>query len=357
MPIELLERRFKIRGSFTFTRVSGRASRFIRTPMKARLIRVDAKFRDVKETWYKAGYLNQIHNGITSKGILIKFGIQLIVMPDSLPYTLEFSPVSWLPDGYLRISEYLLPLSNQELIEISLDSPNSLSLSTLSTLFTMAQSDTRAITATVSSLQTALTNTQQATVAQFVSVSANMVQEFRSTLNKVDFILTGSVYVATVSHTLNNSAPQLNLFDNQGDDQGLAQLTVTSSTQVKVELTADQWADNAYPMRLVIQGIKGPSSTAPTPPVAVPNTNFAVRYNPGKSGGALEWSDNAGQSYTVAVGATNVKELYLYQGNIFSLDDANTYKVTVPGTWTWTPSDAAAYAVAITGTLIGKRTA
>jgi hypothetical protein len=221
----------------------------------------------------------------------------------------------------------------------------------------MAQSDTRAITANLSGLQTALTNTQTSIVAQFVTMGANMVQEFKAALNKADFIQAGSVYVATVTHTLNNVSPQLELFDAQGDAQGLAQLIAISATQVKVELTTDQWNDNAYPLKLVIQGTKAAASTAPVAPVAVPGTNFAVRYNPGKSGGALEWSDNAGQTYTVAAGATNVKELYLSQGQIFSLDDSNVYKVTVPGTWTWNPSDAAAYAVAVTGTLIGKRAA
>lgn len=357
MTIDFADKNWKLKRSLSFTRFTSRIPKELGLPLTARLLRVEARFSKARITWKIAGSLSQIHRGSTSaKGHQIAFGQQLVTMADLTPYTLLFRPVAWLPEGYLRVWEYLPPLTDRDLLNLSLQQESSV-LSTITQIFTMAQSDTRAALATIAALQTALTNTQQAIVAQFVSVGSNMVQEFRSTLNKADFVQTGSVYIATVSHTLNNSVPQLNLFDNQGDNQGLAQLIVASSTQVKVELSADQWADNAYPMRLVIQGVKGPSSTAPTPPIAVPNTNFAVRYNPGKSGGALEWSDNAGQSYTVAAGASNVKELYLYQGNIFSLDDANTYKVTVPGTWAWSPSDAAAYAVAITGTLIGKRAA
>ena len=261
MPIELLERRFKIRGSFTFSRVSGRASRFIRIPMKSRLIRVEARFKNVKETWYRAGYLNHIHNGIISKGIVIKFGIQLIVMPDSLPYTLEFSPISWLPDGYLRISEYLLPLSNEELIQISLNSSNPPSLSILSTLLTMANTDIRSFKKMVSDLSAQVSDQAleiATTGAKVVSMEATMVIENTFSVLKAAFVLSDDVWFYDLTHDMNTLTPDVSIYDTnpttgKAADLQLIQTTALTPIALRIELNADEYEGNNFPLEVVIQ--------------------------------------------------------------------------------------------------------
>ena len=294
MPIEILERRFKIRGSFTFSRVSGRTSRFVRIPMKSRLIRVEAKFKNVEETWYRSGYLNHIHNGIRSKGIVIKFGIQLIVMPDSLPYTLEFSPVSWLPDGYLRISEYLLPLSNEELIQLSLDSPNPPSLSTIIQLFTdimstdlrqqkiaiaavkaevLAAQDTANNALTIGQVAQDSANNAQGSAdsamsaVQLVSgtvqtLSGEMVRKFTSQpIEAVSFVFdpVRNYYYATVSHLLGDLAPDVEVYDNDKDKQRIQSIIVDLNT-IELELDGDDLTNNSFPLTCIVFGKTEPVS-------------------------------------------------------------------------------------------------
>ena len=253
--------------------------------MTARLLRVEARFPKARNTWKIAGSLSQIHRGSTpAKGNQIAFGQQFVTMADLTPYTLLFRPVNWLPDGYLRVWEYLPPLTDRDLLNLSVQEDNSI-LSTITKLLTdimstdirsqkiaiaavkaetLAAQDTANSAMTIGQLaqQAAdtVSTTVQAVIGTVETLSGEMVRKFTSQpIAAAAFIFdpARNYYYATVSHILGDLTPDIEVYDFNKDKQRIQSIIVDLNT-IELELDAEDLENNSFPLTCIVLGKNAP---------------------------------------------------------------------------------------------------
>ncbi len=289
MTIDFSDRNWKLKRSLSFTRFTSRMPKELGLPMKARLLRVEARFPNAKPTWIKAGSLHQIYRGSTPPdGQVIAFGQQLITMTNLTPYTLLFRPISWLPEGYLRVWEYLPSLTDRDLLSLSVQNDNSIS-STITQLFTdimstdlrqqkisiaavkaeaIAAQDTANNAMTIGQLAQQAADTVSTTVQTVIgtveTLSGEMVRKFTSqSIEAAAFVFdpVRNYYYATVSHLLLDLAPDVEVYDTENgkpkDKQRIQSIIVDLNT-IELELDADDLANNSFPLICIVLGKNAP---------------------------------------------------------------------------------------------------
>lgn len=90
-----------------------------------------------------------------------------------------------------------------------------------------------------------------------ISVQSEMVEQRDFEVVAASFVLVGDKMVATVTHDLLGSKPQMSLVDGQGDEQGFSQLIAPTADTCKIELTQNQFDNAEFPLTLSIQGKNG----------------------------------------------------------------------------------------------------
>ncbi len=278
MTIDFSARHWKLKRSLAFNSFTARSPKSMGLPMSGRLLRVEASFPSAKLNWIKAGSLFQIYRGLTPpSGTVIAFGQQFVTMSNLTPYTLLFRPVSWLPNGSLRIWEYIPTLTDRDLLDLSVHQDGSI-LSTITQLFTEIMStdiraQKKAIEDTLAAAQAAQSsaNTAQGAadtvaaslqnaVGTIQTISTEMVRKFTSNpLSSNDFYLftENGYFYATVNHGLNDSTPDIEVYDNDKEKQSIQSMVVDSNT-IKLELSANEMATNSFPLICICVGKSSP---------------------------------------------------------------------------------------------------
>ena len=77
--------------------------------LTSQLVRVDVVFKNLKSTWYKAGTIQQVSDGIRAAEKTVPFESRYYLFPTDLAptYSLYWQPVPWLPVGRLQVWEYI----------------------------------------------------------------------------------------------------------------------------------------------------------------------------------------------------------------------------------------------------------
>jgi hypothetical protein len=93
----------------------------IRWQIQNRLTRVEVSDRNLKPTWFKAGDLYRLNQGVSfGPPRYIGWGKSIQVWPADMfyPFELKWSPVPWFPNGrVLRIWEYIGEISDTDLLQ------------------------------------------------------------------------------------------------------------------------------------------------------------------------------------------------------------------------------------------------
>ena len=93
------------------------------------------------------------------------------------------------------------------------------------------------------------------------TLSAEMVRKFKSgPIAAVAFELdaVAGYYYALVSHMLGDAAPDIEVYDNDGDKQRI-QSTIIDSNTIRLELDSEDLASNAFPLTCICLGKTTPS--------------------------------------------------------------------------------------------------
>jgi hypothetical protein len=86
----------------------------------ARVLRVDARFRNVKPTWKTAGSFQVDYQGHLSDPRSVPLNSKKFwVMPDLVPYSIVWSPYQGLPLGRVQLWGYTAPLTAFDLYRLS----------------------------------------------------------------------------------------------------------------------------------------------------------------------------------------------------------------------------------------------
>jgi hypothetical protein len=118
--LDLSPQNWSMRGQYRFSKVVDRAPRDIGLPINSRLIKVEIICSKVNPRWHSAGYLRQVHKGLSQwEGSKVTFGGQVLLMGDMTPYTVRFHPEYWFPDGLFKVYEYQLPLTQADINRLS----------------------------------------------------------------------------------------------------------------------------------------------------------------------------------------------------------------------------------------------
>lgn len=130
----------------------------------------------------------------------------------------------------------------------------------------MASTDIRSIKATTVAIADSLA-TQAAAVeaqnARVVTMESSMVIEKSFSVAKAAFSQNGIYWVYDLVHGLNNVNPSSSIFDADGDLQ-LIQTKVQDANTLRLELSAEEYADNSFPLEVAIQAKSNPVVTPVT---------------------------------------------------------------------------------------------
>jgi hypothetical protein len=92
------------------------------------------------------------------------------------------------------------------------------------------------------------------------TVSAEMVRKFTSApIAATSFVLdvARGYYYATVAHMLGDSAPDIEVYDNDKDKQRIQSIILDNNT-IELELDADDMATNSFPLVCIVLGKNSP---------------------------------------------------------------------------------------------------
>jgi hypothetical protein len=118
--LDLSPQNWGFRGQYRYSKVTDRNPRDIGLPINSRLIKVEVICQKINPRWHSAGYLRQIHKGLSQwEGTKLTFGGQVLLMGDLTPYTVRFHPEYWFPDGLFKVYEYQLPLTQADINRLS----------------------------------------------------------------------------------------------------------------------------------------------------------------------------------------------------------------------------------------------
>ena len=169
----------------------------------------------------------------------------------------------------------------------------------------MASTDIRATIQRLENIEDQSNDTYNQVQAQGVTITstvAEMVIERVITVQKAAFTLLNGFWIATIDHLLNNSAPGIAVYDNDGDLQ-LVQYIASNPNSGRLEMSQSQYDDSNFPFKVSVQG----KSTASVPAVgmsgyAVPAVGRKYRLLALEDGGKIQsavigtevWEDMAG---------------------------------------------------------------
>lgn len=229
---------------------------------------------------------------------LIDFDLELLPNRYQFTYQVKIYTQTLNP-RYAALTEKLgIPLEVLEKIPEQ-------TLSILEGVNTMAGSDTRKLQSDLQSIaqaaqaanSAATAAATKATAAQakvntvegeLISAKAEMVQSREFELTQASFVLGqnefGPCYIATVTHDLMGPSVSMALLDADGDAQGYSQLIANKPgmlDKAMVELSTAQYAENSFPLNLVLHGQASTGSLPETSMTgyAVPNSNYKARLN------------------------------------------------------------------------------
>jgi hypothetical protein len=118
--LDLSPQNWGFKGQYRYSKVTDRNPRDIGLPINSRLIKVEVICQKINPRWHSAGYLRQIHKGLSQwEGTKLTFGGQVLLMGDLTPYTVRFHPEYWFPDGLFKVYEYQLPLTQGDINRLS----------------------------------------------------------------------------------------------------------------------------------------------------------------------------------------------------------------------------------------------
>ena len=334
-----LNRSWNLKKVLTLNRFTKREAYELRVNFGSRLIRVEANFKNAKSNWNKAGWLKQIYKGNTHpEGHLITFGSQFVLLPQLKPYALQFTPVKWLPDGYLKIWEFRDELSDDELDQFYSFINQGTSMPTSN------PSDIRSFKKMLADQQALLT--QQAaelatTGAKLVTLETTMVIENVFTVAKSAFTFADEVWTYNLVHGMNTLAPGVEVFDGGGDAQTVQTIVVDSNT-LKIEFSQFEYDGNNFPIAVSIQAKNSPVVPTEGQWSALFNgVNFRLLN------GEVEFSVDGGATVSGPVFPGHVvSESFISNGSIYaSVENAVTLQ-NVIGSETVTAIDEAPYLLA-----------
>lgn len=130
----------------------------------------------------------------------------------------------------------------------------------------MASTDIRSIKATAAAIAQNLETQAQAVAdqgARVVTMESSMVIEKNFTVAKAAFIQSGAFWVYDLVHGMNSLTPSSEIYDADKELQ-LIQTKVQDANTLRLELSADEYADNSFPLEVAIQAKSNPvvASTA-----------------------------------------------------------------------------------------------
>ena len=318
--------------------------------------------------WKQAGWIRAISNlpGIgESKSLpqMAYFGKHQYTMdPIEFPYQLEFAPKAWVrqyrlalftdsrefrqttassslnPQELALLDEFAVPSINLRLKQDDTE----LLLAVLQALHhqgknSMPGSDIRSMieAAERSTLQgeaNALKLTQQGVT--IASTIAEMVVERVITVEKSAFNLLNSVWIADIEHSLNNSKPSVTVYDNDGDLQ-LVEFIAVDANNGRLELSANQYRDNAFPLTIKLQG-KPSSTVAVSEMNVVTLSQFGMKFrrNASNSGGSIESSPIGAESWINFGTSDNISSAHILGEVLYVIGASGSYALNLPsGGW------------------------
>jgi hypothetical protein len=244
--------------------------------------------------------------------LLQTFDLELIPSRLQFEYSVEiftriFDPIYAELTERLGIPLQLLQKMPEQILQILLG------------LHTMPSSDTRNVLealeiqgqtiatqgTTIASQQAALdaANLKLGTVeTELVTVKTESLIQEEFTLSQSDFILSGTRWVASkLLEALDGSkSVQMSCVDADGDEQGFSQLMHPFMGDVQkaaVELSATQYAENAYPLKFLVQGNRAVSQDTTPSGVWVPMPGGSRSFR--VVDGNLENTENMGETFNL----------------------------------------------------------
>lgn len=270
---------FRLRKCINFSKFSKAGNTEIIPVLTSRLLRVDVSPTGSRRK-ILIGKIIPIYQGFSdSISYKIYSESQLILLPEIGMYSLRFISSGVMKFGNVRFFEKIGQLSNTELRNVQ---------SLLGMVAEMASADTRnliqsieATSATIAAdkaAQEIINSTNAASIAAAQTVATEITEQMvineTFSLPQTAFIVQASgLYHAVMSLVKvdGSKGVQLSLTDADGDDQGFSQLIspyMGDTQKATVELTANQLADNAFPLSFLCQGRKlsAVGGTPTTPP-------------------------------------------------------------------------------------------
>jgi hypothetical protein len=291
-----LNQPFILRKVININRFSNKKLIDINFNFKSRLIRVEANFRNAKANWNRVGWLKQVSRGNThSNGHLITFGSQFVLLANVAPYTLKFTPVSWLPDGNIKIWEFRGELTDNELDQfhqfITQGNPNLMAIYNPSDIrnFKKMLAD-QAVQLTEQAAQIAVTG------AKLVTLETTMVIENTFAVAKAAFVLIDEFWVYNLVHQMNSVTPDVTIFDAGGDAQLIQTIGMDANT-LKIELNQGEYDGGNFPLTVNIQAKNSPVSSVFVAGQWVPMPGGSRDFR--VLNGNLENTENMGETFNL----------------------------------------------------------
>ena len=106
----------------------------------------------------------------------------------------------------------------------------------------------------------AVSTTVQTVIGTVETLSGEMVRKFTSgPIESTAFVLDSArgYYYATISHLLSDSAPDVEVYDNNKDKQRIQSIIVDLNT-IELELDAEDLANNSFPLTCIVLGKNTP---------------------------------------------------------------------------------------------------
>lgn len=282
-----------------------------------------------KQHWVRAGYIQAVSiiSGVemTGKPEFVAFGRQKISLQiPSVPYQIRFNPSSYVENWSIDLYEIDSNLDYFELANLTglsqsfLKSQSVTSIQLLLGINNMPSGDTRNLATEVNLIKESVTGlTDRVNTQENGTLGYEMIQ-----IGSSDFLpIANGRYLCTktAKKVKGGDGLQLTLQDADGDYQGLAQLIsgVDNIDQnVGVELSAQQFADADYPLYLICQGVKIPSTPS------TQGTDLGYGFSVQLASGVLNFYNPSGQvSLTIA----NVSQARFKVWGVFILLDDGTF--------------------------------
>lgn len=197
----------------------------------------------------------------------------------------------------------------------------------------MASTDIRDTILRLESIEVQSNETYTQVQAQDIVITstvAEMVIERVITVQKAAFTLLNGFWVATIDHLLNNSAPGVAVYDNDGDLQ-LVQYIASNPNSGRLEMSLQQYDDSSFPFKVSVQG----KSVASVPSVgmngyAVPTVGRKYRLTELDQGGKIQSAVIGTEVWEDMAGADNIPTAHIVGEMLYVMGATQPYATTLP---------------------------